>query len=473
MHNNQIRLNSAQPSSFSPRILQIADSPDNFSSPCPTCDTDGDKGCAHYEKCSECTIYQIEKVLRCEDCCSKIIKSYPPFCSDNCNRKNFTQNVSAKCDICNGPLRKKCTSCKTNGAFQTAKKKLKLYIRIYVTAIESIVGAPKIRPCSHCRVCVRCNSTLTKGHRERAICSGCKALPNTKRKETDNDIQKTNSGNTNGKLTNSVSNYITNGILNGNSNDFNNYSNGLSNSIVPNGKSNVLSNGISNDLSNGVIHGKSNGIISNGNSLSNGQSHSLTNDRKNSLHTLLNTNKPNGLTNSELNGVSNDITNSILSNISQDKSNGISNGLSYGVAHGNSNGISNGLSNGISDPFGNKSVTTNGLSNGKSNGLLDRTTEDHEKQKLVGDKCDARSVKDNHGSLAYILNSNSNPRSETTPSSFKLPSLKRKLPDSCQNDTVPLKIQRTNQNYIESNNGISPHVAKSHSFIPWTPSRNM
>ena len=169
-----ITLNSTQ-ASFLPRILQISNGELLF--PCSECIGSKIK-CNHLEKCSECTIYQIEKLLRCENCCTNLLGSYPNPCSGDCNRNNITQNVSAKCDACSGPLRKKCKGCKKSPEFVAAKTNLKKFVRIFITCIHSVKGS-SIRPCSHCRLCIKCKQTLTKGHRERAVCSNCKAANNS------------------------------------------------------------------------------------------------------------------------------------------------------------------------------------------------------------------------------------------------------------------------------------------------------
>merc|ERR1712137_930080 len=179
MPESLFKLDSQKPSAFFPRLLQVG-SQTPLSWPCTTCPqgtTKNTSKCEHIEICTECSNYQIEKILRCQSCCQGILGQFPS-CGSKCSRATVTQKSTARCDTCGLALRKRCVSCKKDPAYVAAKQQLKSQVKVYVTAVSSL-KAVDIRPCSHCRVCVSCKNSLTKGHRERGICNSCKSKNNS------------------------------------------------------------------------------------------------------------------------------------------------------------------------------------------------------------------------------------------------------------------------------------------------------
>jgi len=179
MPESLFKLDSQKPSAFFPRLLQVG-SQTPLSWPCTICPqgtTKNTSKCEHIEICTECSNYQIEKILRCQSCCQGILGQFPS-CGSKCSRATVTQKSTARCDTCGLALRKRCVSCKKDPAYVAAKQQLKSQVKVYVTAVSSL-KAVDIRPCSHCRVCVSCKNSLTKGHRERGICNSCKSKNNS------------------------------------------------------------------------------------------------------------------------------------------------------------------------------------------------------------------------------------------------------------------------------------------------------
>merc|ERR1712137_356024 len=166
-------LPSQKPSCFYDRMLIKTNELANHS-PCSECAMTPSGKCIHFEGCSECTNYQIEKLLRCQNCCEAMLNQYPPSCSKDCSRKQKTNVPSAKCDLCGNYLKRRCTSCKSNTEYRKAKEEFKTRVRVFIIALSSVSTNPFKRPCSHCRLCTKCSLTLTKGHRERGICGKCK-----------------------------------------------------------------------------------------------------------------------------------------------------------------------------------------------------------------------------------------------------------------------------------------------------------
>merc|ERR1712137_860335 len=88
----EIRLQSK---SFAPRIYLTPTTPTTTSRlTCPICDDHQSitpdsypfTTCGHLVRCNECTDYHIEKIYRCEHCCTQLLSVFPPPCSKDCLR---------------------------------------------------------------------------------------------------------------------------------------------------------------------------------------------------------------------------------------------------------------------------------------------------------------------------------------------------------------------------------------------------
>jgi len=199
---SDMRLIKLQPTQkhFSSRLLQVSKTL-KMPWPCTKCEPEDalSMKCDHIEKCSECTIYQIEKLMRCETCCQQILGFIPPFCGSSCKASRTTYK-STPCNICSGTLRRSCASCKNTDWFKNSKGALKSHVQMYITALDSITMFPALRPCCHCKFCVRCNTAVSKGHRERNVCLKCKANPKSRLTKYPPTFHKLNPGKKSGAL---------------------------------------------------------------------------------------------------------------------------------------------------------------------------------------------------------------------------------------------------------------------------------
>lgn len=141
--------------------------------------------CGHMIQCTECRDYNLEKMMRCENCCMKILNEFPPGCGPNCPRNTFTVKASALCAICGSHLRKEARCCKSTSSMKECKKKLRSKITVLVQKPSLIENpTPKDRPCSHYTLCQQCKSSITKGHRSNTTCKVCRNPDSKKRKFT-------------------------------------------------------------------------------------------------------------------------------------------------------------------------------------------------------------------------------------------------------------------------------------------------
>jgi len=138
--------------------------------------------CGHMIQCTECRDYNLEKILRCENCCSRVLSYFPGGCSTNCPRNTETIKASALCVVCSSHLRKEARCCRQSNIQKQCKKQLRSCMTVLVQRPSLIPNpTPKDRPCSHYTLCQFCQSAITKGHRSSTACKACRKSAKRKR----------------------------------------------------------------------------------------------------------------------------------------------------------------------------------------------------------------------------------------------------------------------------------------------------
>ena len=128
--------------------------------------------------CTECRDYNIEKVLRCEQCCRSVLGYFIEGCSPACPRNEETTKVSALCSICNSHLRKESRCCRYTKTLTACKKLIRAKTVVFVQNPSVVENpTPKDRPCSHYSLCQHCKKAIVKGHRSSTACKDCKLKP--------------------------------------------------------------------------------------------------------------------------------------------------------------------------------------------------------------------------------------------------------------------------------------------------------
>lgn len=131
--------------------------------------------CGHMIQCTECRDYNLEKLMRCEKCCTEILGFFVGGCSPSCLRHTSTVKASALCAICGSHLRKEARCCRSSDTLKKCKHQLRTTVTVLVQRPTLIKNpSPKDRPCSHYTLCQHCKKNVTKGHRSSTSCKICK-----------------------------------------------------------------------------------------------------------------------------------------------------------------------------------------------------------------------------------------------------------------------------------------------------------
>merc|ERR1712137_510350 len=129
-------------------------------------------------QCTECRDYNLEKIMRCQKCCSDILGYFVEGCSSDCPRNVSTVKASALCAVCGSHLRKEAKCCRASDSIKQCKKLLRSSMTVFVQR-PALIPSPsqkEDRPCSHYTLCQFCKSNVTKGHRSSTACKICKTV---------------------------------------------------------------------------------------------------------------------------------------------------------------------------------------------------------------------------------------------------------------------------------------------------------